>query len=74
MHHQSLPKKAAFAFVGKIKDLVRNDDIPGREIFAQGAAGADTDDFGHAELLEGVDIRAVIDFGGRNRVPDPVAR
>ena len=66
-------KEGTFAAFGVVENLVGDDDVAGGVIVAQRAAGADRNDAFNAQQFEGVDVGAVVDFGGSQPVAFAVA-
>ncbi len=59
---------------GEVDQLIGDDDVTGRIILAQRAAGVDGDDEAHAEHFQRADVGAIGDGRRREDVPDAVTR
>ena len=74
MGHQAFAEERVEALPGAVDELVRNDEVEGTMLFFQRANGRERQDSFDAELLESVNIGAVIDLGGHVAVPASVTR
>src|SRR2546427_2244862 len=59
--------------LGLVVELVGDDDVPRMQRLLHAAHGADGDDALYAQLLERVDVRAVIDLAWRESMSTAVA-
>ena len=57
-----------------IDELVGNDEVGGLVLFLERSDGGDREDALHAELFEGVNIGAEVEFRGKNAMAAAVAR
>ncbi len=73
VRNAALTEERLLAREGAVDELVHDDEMPRRHRLAERAAGADRDQFGHAEAFQGVDVGAVGDGGRRMDVPPAVA-
>ena len=69
---QPLPKKERLPAKGAVDELVDEHEQARIELLLERAAGRNRDDVGDAGPLQRVDIGAVIDAGGRQRMAAPV--
>ena len=70
MGYQTVAEEGTPAVARQVEDLVGDDQVTGDVIVAQAAAGGDSDQALNAQRLEGVDVGAVVDLGGRDMVTD----
>ena len=73
MGHDSAAEKSIDAVARTIEELVRNDEIQGLVFFLQRTHGRDRDDSIDSQLFESVNVRAEIQFAGKNAVSAGVA-
>src|SRR5437899_12826661 len=66
-------EERADAALGLVVELVGDDDVPRMQRLLHAAHGADGDDALDAQLLERVDVRAVIDLAWRESMSTAVA-
>ena len=59
---------------GAVDELVGNDEVGGLVLFLERTDGGDGEDALHAELLEGVDVGAEVQLGGKNAMAAAMAR
>ena len=57
-----------------VDELIGDDEMTGRHLLPERAAGGDGDDVGDARPLQRVDIGAIVDRGGRQAVAPAMAR
>src|SRR5439155_25941337 len=55
-------------------ELEDDDEMAGRQVLAQRAAGRQGKDVGNTDALQGVDVGAIVDRGGRVEMAAAVAR
>src|SRR5260370_34031043 len=72
MHDDTSIKEGIHAAPGAVKQLVGDDEVARRDMFAQAADGADRDYPLDAEALERPDIGTHRYFGGRDTMPTPM--
>ena len=70
MGNQPFAEECPDALLGVVKDLVRDDDVAGGVILAQGAAGIDADDAFRTQRFQGIDIGPVGHIGGHDMVAE----
>src|SRR5260370_7300460 len=72
MHDDTTLKEGIHAAPGAVKQLVGDDEVARRDMFAQAADGADRDYPLDAEALERPDIATHRHSGGRDTSPTPM--
>ena len=74
VRHEAVAEKAFVARMRPVDELVGEDEMAGRQLLAERAAGRDRDHVGDARPLQRVDIGAVIDRGRRMDMAAPMTR
>ena len=74
MGDAALAEEAFLACEAAVDELVDDDEMTGRQILAQAADRRQRDHFGAAEPLQRVDIGAVVQMAGRERMAAAVTR
>ena len=70
----AVAEKSGDAMKGAIDELVGHDEVGGLVLFLERADGGDGDDALDAEFLEGVNVGAEVQLGGKNAMAAAVAR
>ena len=74
MADDAVTEEGRDAVEGAIDELVGNDKVSGLVLFLKRADGGDGEDALDAEFLEGVNIGAEVELGGKNAMAAAVAR
>ncbi len=72
--HDAVAEEGGDAVEGAVDELVGNDEVGGLVLFLERADGGDGEDALDAELLQGVDVGAEVELGGKNAMAAAVAR
>ena len=73
VRHDAAPEERVLkAALGPIEKLIRQDDVARPVFVLERPNGADADDPGHAELLHGPEVRAVVQFARQDAMAAPV--
>ena len=73
MADDAVAEEGRDAVEGAIDELVGNDEVSGLVLFLERADGGDGEDALDAEFLEGVDVGAEVELGGKNAMAAAVA-
>src|SRR5262245_42820011 len=75
MGHDAASKKRMLEIaLGAVEELVHQHDVAGTILFLERTDGADTDDPGDSELLQGPEVGPVVQFARQNAVSAAVSR
>ena len=74
MADDAFAEESGDAMKGAVDELIGHDEVGGLVLFLERADGGDGEDALDAELLEGVDVGAEVQFGGKDAMAAAVAR
>src|SRR5205823_11568776 len=68
------PEEALLARMGAVDELIDDDERAGRKLLLERATGGNRNYIGNAGALQGIDVGAVVDGGGRLHVTAAMTR
>ena len=74
VHHQAIAEEGVDAMAGSVDELIGHNKVQRMMFFLQRADGGKRQDALHAKLFEAVNVGAIIDLGGHEAMPAPMAR